>query len=82
MVIDAVVRNLEIIGEASNNISKEIRNKYKSISWSEMIGLRNSAANKYFEVDLTIIWDIIRKDIPETKGLIEIMFNELNKKEK
>lgn len=82
MVIDAVVRNLEIIGEASNNIPKAIKEKYDSISWSEMIGLRNITAHKYFELDLTIIWDIIKKDIPKTKELIEKMSNELDEEEK
>jgi len=47
-----------------------------------MIGLRNITAHKYFELDLTIIWDIIKKDIPKTKELIEKMSNELDEEEK
>lgn len=77
MLIDAVVRNLELIGEASNNISKKIQDKYSQIPWSEMIGLRTIAAHRYFKLDLNIIWDIITKDIPETKEKFKNVFDKL-----
>ena len=70
LVIDAVIRNLVLIGEASKNISSEIKKKFSNIPWSEMIGLRNLATHGYFKIDLTIIWDIITKDIPENKQSI------------
>jgi len=79
LVIDAVIRNLELIGEASKNISSEIKKKFSNIPWSEMIGLRNLATHGYFKIDLTIIWDIITKDIPENKQSIQNIFNELFK---
>jgi len=59
-----------LIGEASKNLSSEIRKKFSNILWSEMIGLRNLATHGYFKIDLTIIWDIITKDIPENKQSI------------
>lgn len=77
MVIDAVVRNLELIGEATNNIPKEITDKYADIPWSDMIGLRIIAAHGYFKVDLNIIWEIVKRDMPETKPKILKMLNDL-----
>jgi len=77
LVIDGVIRNLVLIGEASKNLSSEIRKKFSNIPWSEMIGLRNLATHGYFKIDLTIIWDIITKDIPENKQSIQNIFSEL-----
>ena len=68
-----------LIGEASKNISSEIRKKFSNIPWSEMIGLRNLATHGYFKIDLTIIWDIITKNIPENKESIQNIFSELFK---
>lgn len=65
--IDAVVRNLEIIGEASKHVPNAIREKYRDIYWSGIIGLRNRIIHEYFGVDLHIIWRIIGKDIPALK---------------
>ncbi len=79
LVIDAVIRNLVLIGEASKNISSETRKKFSNVPWSEMIGLRNLATHGYFKIDLTIIWDIITKDIPENKQSIQNIFSELFK---
>lgn len=70
MVIDAVVRNLEIIGEASRNIGEDTKSKYADVPWNRMIGLRNIIAHGYFDVDLTIVWRIITKNLPETKPSI------------
>lgn len=70
MVIDAVIRNLEIIGEAANNIPKDIRIKFLNIPWKRMIGLRNIVVHGYFGIDLSIIWEIITKNLPETKSAL------------
>jgi len=74
MTVDAVLRNLEVIGEASTNIPSEFREDNPEIPWKRMIGLRNIVIHEYFGVDLDIIWRIITKDIPETKPLIEELF--------
>ena len=71
MIIDACIRNLEIIGEASKNIPKNIREKYPDIPWKRMIALKNIAIHEYFGVDLSIIWEIITKNLPETKPNIK-----------
>ena len=63
--VDAVIRNLEIIGEASNKIPKRIKEKYPNVPWDEMYRMRNKAIHEYFGVDHEIIWDIIVNYLPE-----------------
>lgn len=65
--IDAVVRNLEIIGEASKNIPDEIKSSYQEVDWKGIIGLRNRIAHEYFGVSLTIVWNIIQQELPRLK---------------
>jgi uncharacterized protein with HEPN domain len=77
IVIDAVIRNLEVIGEASKNIPEYIRKKYSAIPWKRMIGLRNIMIHGYFGVDLGIIWEIITRNLPETKPLIMKIVEEI-----
>jgi uncharacterized protein with HEPN domain len=65
--IDAVIRNYEIIGEASNLLPDEIKEKYSEIDWYRIRGFRNRIVHDYFGVDLQIIWKITFDQIP---GLI------------
>lgn len=74
--IDAVIRNFEIIGEASRNIPEEIRQKYQNVDWKGMIGLRNRIAHEYFGVDVSIIWFIIKQELSLLKGKIEMILME------
>jgi len=67
MVIDAVVRNLEIIGEATKNLSKEIKSQYPEIPWREMADMRNKLIHEYFGIDLEIVWKTVKYRIPELK---------------
>ena len=71
LIIDAVIRNLEIIGEASNRLSSEFRVSQPHVPWSKMTGLRNLIIHEYFGVDSAIIWTIITRDLPETLSAIE-----------
>jgi uncharacterized protein with HEPN domain len=80
MVEDAVIRNLEIIGEASKSVPEDVREKHSEIPWKRMIGLRNIAIHQYFGVDLSIIWEIITKNLPETKPKVAAMLESLEKK--
>jgi len=73
MVVDAVNRNLEIIGEAARSIPESIRNSNPQIPWQRMIGLRNMVIHEYFGIDLSIVWEIVRVNIPDTRPLIEAM---------
>jgi len=67
MVIDAVVRNIEILGEASKSISEELKKKYPEVEWREISRTRDKIIHFYFGVDLSIIWDIITVDIPSLR---------------
>ena len=65
MVVDAVVRNFEIIGEASNNLPDEIKDKYSEIPRRKMYGLRNLVSHEYFGIDYEMIWEIAKKNLPD-----------------
>ncbi|WP_371802354.1 DUF86 domain-containing protein [Candidatus Lokiarchaeum ossiferum] len=60
----AIVHLFEIIGEAANSISVEIPQKYPSIPWKSLIGMRNRLIHGYFDIDLNIVWQTIQSDIP------------------
>ena len=75
MAIDAVLRNLELIGEASKRLSNDFINKNLNIPWKKIIGLRNIVIHEYSDVDLDIIWDIVTKNIPETKENIQEIYD-------
>jgi uncharacterized protein with HEPN domain len=64
---DAVVRNLEIIGEAANRLSKDFIEQHSNIEWRKIIGLRHRIVHEYFGVDLDLVWQIITSDLPELK---------------
>jgi len=67
LVIDAVTRNLEIIGEAAKHIPAAIKKKYSDVEWKKIAGLRNILAHEYFGVDKDVLLDIIANKIPELK---------------
>ncbi len=67
----AVIRKFEIIGEASKYISEEIRTKYPEIPWKEMAGMRDRLIHFYFGVDYKLIWETIKKRIPQIKPLVK-----------
>ncbi len=69
--IDAVVRNFEIIGDASNKIPDEIKNRYQEIEWKKIIGLRNRIIHEYFGVDNSIIWFIIENELDQLEERIK-----------
>ena len=67
----AIVREIEIIGEAVKNISESLKNKHQEIEWKEITGTRDKMIHHYFGVDLNIIWEIIKKDLPILKVKIQ-----------
>jgi len=74
VVINAVIRMLEIIGEAANNISNELKIKYPNVPWKKITGTRNNLIHEYFNVDLDLIWKTITINLPELKEkVIEII---------
>ena len=62
--IDAVVRNLEIIGEAVKNLPQEIKNKHKDVPWNEISGMRNKITHEYWGIDEDILWKTVKDDLP------------------
>ena len=79
MVIDAVTRNLEVMGEAVKNIPLDIQKKYPEVEWKEAKGFRNILIHDYFGIDLESVWDTINDDIPLLKKHISKVLKEENK---
>ncbi len=75
--MDAVVRNLEIIGEAARQIPSEVRERYPEVPWRRVIGLRNVVVHEYFAVDVEIVWTVVRQSLPELKEALRRMMAEL-----
>lgn len=66
--VDAVIRNMEIIGEAAGYIPLEIQEKYPELAWLEMRGMRNIMAHEYFGISMPIIWQAIEQDLDSAGG--------------
>ena len=73
LIVDAVIRNFEIIGEASKNIPESIRLRYPSVPWKKMIGLRNLISHEYFGADYEMIWTITKESLPQNKIDIQMI---------
>jgi len=67
----ACIKQMEIIGEASNHLSSTLKSKFSDIEWAQIVGMRNVFAHEYFGIDSTLVWEIIKNDIPELKVKIE-----------
>lgn len=65
--IDAVVRNLGVIGEAARNVKIEIKNKYSNVPWQDIIDFRNRITHAYFTLSLPIVWHILKQELPPLK---------------
>ena len=73
LIQDAVIRNFEVIGEASKKISADFKSVYYDISWKEISGMRDKLIHDYLGVDIEVIWKTIEKDLPVLlKGLNKI----------
>jgi len=66
----AVVRQLEIIGEAAKNVSNDLKRKYPDIPWKDIVGFRDIATHAYFRLNLTMVWEITQKDLLDLKNKI------------
>ncbi|MEO5356998.1 MAG: DUF86 domain-containing protein [Nitrospirae bacterium YQR-1] len=78
--VSAVIRKLEIIGEAVKHIPDEIRKEYEDIPWKEMAGLRDKLIHFYFGIQPTLIWYTVKDVIPKIKPVLETLQTEIAKK--
>ncbi len=69
--INAVVRSIEVIGEAAKKIPKTLRDKYPDIPWKKMSGMRDKLIHEYFGIDIEILWKVARDEIPPLKPSIQ-----------
>jgi uncharacterized protein with HEPN domain len=67
MIQDAVIRNLEIIGEAVRNLSADLRHRHPEVPWRSITALRNVLIHEYFGVDLEIVWRLVTRRLPTLK---------------
>jgi len=82
MALDAIVRNLEILGEAAKNIPEHVKRKKPELEWKKVAGLRDIITHAYFGVDADIIWDVVKNKIPILKEkILELLSESENGKE-
>jgi uncharacterized protein with HEPN domain len=74
---DAVIRQLEIIGEATKRLSNDLRSQYTDIPWRRMAGLRDVLIHDYMGVDLDAVWAVTQENLPALKGQIEAILRTL-----
>lgn len=74
----AIVKNLEIIGEAAYMLTKEFREAHIEISWDDIIRMRHVLVHGYYQIDSRIIWATVQDDLPELKGQIEVCLKTLD----
>ena len=71
LIQDAVIRNIEIIGEATKKISKQFTQSHPEIPWQDMAGMRDKLIHDYLDVDLEVVWKTVESDLPLLKELIQ-----------
>ena len=77
MLLSAVIRKFEIIGEAIKKVPIDVREKYNNIPWKNIAGARDRLIHSYDDIDYEILWDTIINDIPQLKSDIEKIIKEL-----
>ena len=73
----ACIKQMEIIGEASNHISVDTKSNFSTVQWSQIVGMRNVFVHEYFGVDSNLVWEIIKNDIPDLKVKIKEILDDI-----
>ena len=77
---DAVVRNLEIIGEATKRLSQSLKDAHPDIAWKPIAGMRDKLIHDYFGINLQLVWDVVERDLPTLRRKIAQLLDVLEKK--
>jgi uncharacterized protein with HEPN domain len=78
----AVIRAIEIIGEASNKVPKNLKVRYADVPWREIGGMRNKLIHEYFGIDSKVVWKTIKNDLPLLKKHLELIYKDLSENQK
>lgn len=76
--INAVVRSLEVMGEAAKKIPDDVRQKYPDIPWRSMAGMRDKLIHEYFGIDLDIVWEVVSVELPPLKPLVQQVLEDID----
>jgi len=74
----ACIKQMEIIGEATNHVTEEVKAEFSEVEWGQIIGMRNVFVHEYFGVDTNLVWEIIKRDIPILKIRISDILQSLD----
>jgi uncharacterized protein with HEPN domain len=77
---DAVMRNIQIIGEAIKHLPADVRKEYKNVDWKKAAGLRDIVVHEYFGINKDIIWDVIKNKVPELEKEVKKILRDVKKK--
>lgn len=79
MLQDALVRNIEVVGEAVKNLSQEIKEAYPQIAWSQIARMRDKIAHHYFRINLDVVWKTATDDLPALRSQIAAIYENIEK---
>lgn len=77
--INAIIRSIEVIGEATKKLPTSVKDKHPSIPWKRMAGMRDKMIHEYFGIDVEILWKVVKEDIPSLKTSIQNALKMANK---